>query len=131
MGKRQVKGKTYIQNIQDSETRPNLYILYDRTYIGASQWLWMSWQQPPEEEGPVFFFSEHEARMWLDESITGRVFPSDRSHIYAIELDALTSTQILLSDNKQERLKELATEELVEELWLQQYGRSKYDSTQR
>ena len=129
--RQKVKGKTYIQNIENSEQRPNLYIMYDRAYIGEAPYLWCSWALPPEKEGPIFFYSEHEARTWLDESAVGRNWPSNKSLIYVIELDDLTSTQILLSNNRQEKLKELATEEVVEELWLQQYGRSKCDSTQR
>lgn len=124
------KGKVYIQNIEDSEERPNIYIWYDRAYIGNKRYLWMSWcgELAQSDPGPVYFYSEHEAREWIEDSLQGHLWTSTISKLYLIELDSVISTQILLSNNKQEKLKELTTEEVIEELWLQQHGRSLNDS---
>lgn len=85
---------------------------------------WSAWQFPPEKEGPVLFYSEPEARAWLHDSITGQHWPSKKSQIYIVELDHVTSAEIMLSGDVQEKFQDLVTENLIEELWTQQYGRS-------
>jgi hypothetical protein len=112
-----------IQNIRDSDKKANLYILYDRHFAlrGYQKYLWMGWQLPPDRTGPVYFYSELEARAWLTDTATGRAWNSSNSLLYVIELPDIMSTEVLLSNDKRKRLDELVTEELVEQLWQEQY----------
>lgn len=122
----ETKGKIYIQNIKNSEQRANLYTLYDREYRSSERYLWMSCDYGA---GPTYYFSEHEARQWLDDTPMGRDWTSYDSRIYVIELPDVISTEILLSNNKQEKLKELVTMPIIEQLWQEQYSGAKNDST--
>jgi hypothetical protein len=118
--------RVHLQGTKNSFEAPNIYIVYDRPHRVTDEdddvkHLWMSWQYPPEDTGPVWFYSEEEALDWIDtRQITGE-WVSHTSELYVIKLPKLISTEVLLSDDPKAKLVVLVNAANIEELWTNQY----------
>lgn len=106
----------FIKNADDSISKANIYVCYDRPFSERGQHLYLANDSLCQKF--LYFLSEPEAREWLDQSD----WISSSSKIYVLEIPYINSMEILLSRDQEETLVELADYKFLEKLYQQQYG---------